>query len=137
MLKYISAVAVFFLCFACNRPQPVGEKPASVVVLRFELDTAGNIANENVKQQLAEIAVRISRNADRVMLHSYTEKLHTPDEEIALANELARAAKQVMVQSAPSRMYYNVGIDAHGYTHPVDTVHPQSHINRRIEVEFL
>jgi len=106
-------------------------------MFRFQIDTAGNITDAAVKRQLAELAVSISTNADKVMLYSYTEKMKTPEESSAYAYIQATAAKRWMYQSAKERIYYSVGIEAKGFENPVDAANPYSLQNRRIEIEYL
>ena len=122
---------------SCGRTTaPTVEQPTRVV-LRFELDSAGNLSDTPVVEQLSALAVSISRNADKVVMHSYTEQM--PDAEQAKLKALERAmvAKAIMYKAAHERIYYSVGLDAAGYENPLDAAHPTSLTNRRIEIEYL
>ncbi len=132
----VTLFSAFLLVSCSNQNQKVAEKKERIV-LRFELDTAGNITDAEVKKQLAELALRISANADKVMMYSYTEKMNTLEESTAVATTQAYAAKMWMYQSAKERIYYSVGIEAKGFENPVDAANPYSRANRRIEIEYL
>jgi hypothetical protein len=139
-MKTVFLSCLFFLLLSCgcnNHTAAPAETGKEVLVLRFELDSAGAITDAAVKQQLRDIAVRISKNADRIMLHSYTEKMDTPAQEEEVATQMARAAKEAMAEAPVPRVFYNVGIDIHGSSNLIDSVHPSDKVNRRIEVEFL
>lgn len=127
-------IAVLFTC--CRQSTQVAESKETVV-LQFQLDSTGAITDTAVVRQLIDIAVRISKNADRIMLHSYTEKMDSTEQEAELAMQMARAAKEAMAKAPVPRVFYNVGIDIHGSAAPLDAAHPASAANRRIEVEFL
>lgn len=131
----ISTSLLFLL--SCNHDQKETNERKERIVIRFELDTAGNITDTEVKKQLAELAVCISTNADKVIMYSYTEKMKNTEESIAIANQQAYAAKMWMYQSAKERIYYSVGIEAKGFENPIDTANPYSPQNRRIEIEYL
>ncbi len=123
---------------ACNNQPKVSTeqtKPARIVI-HFELDSAGNLTEAAVKKQLEELAVKISSNADRVMMFSYTEKQDSLGKDKELAAVRAAAAKAVMFAAAKERIYYGVGIDARGFENPV-VKDPYSMKNRRIEIEYL
>ncbi len=123
--------------FSCQPKTAEQTSPPPTLVFRFEVDSAGNIVEEDVKLQLKELAMRISKKADRVMLYSYTEKMSSDDSSRLLASQQAYAAKDWMYQAAQERIYYNVGIAIKGFENPIDSAAPESKINRRIEVQFL
>lgn len=135
IVPLISFIACFFL-FGCQpkQPEPTTEEP---VLLRVEIDSTGKVTDAAVVGFLTKLAVLISKNGDRIMLHSYTESTGNPETETALANQQAQAAKQVMVDTDLPRMYYNVGIDVHGATNPLPGKAATDVANRRIEIEFL
>lgn len=137
-MKYttLSLLALLLNIAAC-KPKTVATAVPEKVILRFQLDSTGVITDAAVKKQLMDLAVQISKNADRIMLHSYTEKMNNPELENELATQQVRAAKEAMAQAPVPRVFYNVGIDIHGSLNPVDSIHPTNKINRRIEVEFL
>ena len=139
MRNTLFSVTVFsvFLLVSCSNQNKEAATKKERIVFRFELDTAGNITDAEVKKQLAELALRISANADKVMMYSYTEKMKTSEESLAIATQQAYAAKTWMYQSAKERIYYSVGIEAKGFENPVDVANPSSRVNRRIEIEYL
>ena len=70
MKKHILLLSciVSVMLFSCNT-QPVGLLgEEGKLVFRFELDSAGEIKDEIVKQQLIILAQDISKNADRLTL---------------------------------------------------------------------
>lgn len=137
---FVFVIAVVALMFtACNNKPTASAEPAtpSRIVIRFELDSAGNLTDAAAKKQLEELAVKISRNADRVMMYSYTEKQDSVGKDKELATLRAAAAKAVMFAAAKERIYYGVGIDARGFESPVDAANPYAAANRRIEFEYL
>jgi len=139
MNKFVFTSAVFLLLFllSCsNNPQNVVEEQKRIV-LRFELDSTGNIADTKVVDELSALAVSISRNADKVVMHSYTEQMPDAEEAKRLALERVMVAKAIMFQAAHERIYYSVGLDAAGFEKPLDTTHPGSLTNRRVEIEYL
>ena len=143
-VKSFSGLGLLFLiacifavgCNAKSTNQTEQTKPARIIV-HFELDSAGNLTDAAAKKQLEELAVKISRNADRVMMFSYTEKQDSVGRDIELAKTRAAAAKALMYAAARERIYYGVGIDARGFENPVDAANPYSVANRRIEIEYL
>ena len=139
MQNTLWTVAVFSLLLfvSCRTDNRQTNQQKQRVVFRFDLDSAGNITDAEVKKQLAELAVRISKNADKVMLYSYSEKTKTPEESLTIATQQAYAAKMWMYQSAKERIYYSVGVQAKGFENPVDVANPYSPQNRRIEIEYL
>ena len=138
-MKNIIAAIGFCICLffiSCNnQSKPAEEK--NKIVLRFELDSTGNIINADVRKQLIELAADITKNADRVILTSYTEQTGSEEKNINLANSMAIAAKDVMFKSNNERIYYSVGIDARGFENPVNEKNPADLINRRIEISYL
>ncbi|MBK7148249.1 MAG: hypothetical protein IPH78_05355 [Bacteroidetes bacterium] len=135
-------VAGLILClivilYSCQPKTAEQATPAPTLVFRFEVDSAGNIVEEDVKLQLKELAVRISKTADRVILYSYTEKMNSADSSMQIASQQAYAAKNWMYQASKERIYYSVGIAIKGFENPVDSAAPESKINRRIEFQFL
>lgn len=137
MRKVLPVLGIILMCLtSCHQSTQVAESKAPVV-LHFQLDSTGAITDTAVIHQLIDIAVRISKNADRIMLHSYTEKMDSTAQEMEVATQMARAAKEAMAQAPVPRVFYNVGIDIHGSASPLDAAHPASAVNRRIEIEFL
>ncbi|MBP6732332.1 MAG: hypothetical protein KA149_09755 [Chitinophagales bacterium] len=142
-MKFYKLLTLLIICcfalYACNhQPKVSAEQPKPArIVIHFELDSAGNLTDAAAKKQLEELAVKISRNADRVMMYSYTEKLDSVGKDIELAKIRAAAAKALMYAAARERIYYGVGIDARGFENPVDAANPYSVVNRRIEIEYL
>jgi hypothetical protein len=132
---------ILLLCFAgmygCRQKVNEPTQARARIVFRFETDSAGNIQDENVRRQLKDLAIRVSKNADRVMLYSYTEKMSSSDTAVQIATLQAYAAKNWMYKYASERIYYSVGIDARGFENPVEPNAPESKMNRRIEVEFI
>ncbi len=129
---------MFFICmvsalfFSCNTQQPKPVEQPTKLVFHFELDSAGNIANEEVKQKLIQLAKDISRNADRLMLNAYSEQTGSKERNEQIALEMADAAKRLMLLNA-ERAYYNVGVNVVGYANPIDPANPADIQNRRIE----
>ena len=138
MKKHILLLSciVSVMLFSCNT-QPVGllgEK--GKLVFRFELDSAGEIKDEIVKQQLITLAQDISKNADRLTLTTYSEQTGSDEKNLQIAQEMSYAAKRVMLLNA-SRAYYNVGVNPVGYAKPVNPSNPADIKNRRIEFTYL
>lgn len=135
----IFALLLSMGCFAACNNQP--GKPEVTenkrIVMRFELDSAGNVGDSKVKTELAELARRISANADRVVMYSYTEQADSAGKDIKLAMDRAVAAKAVMFEASRDRIYYSVGIEARGFENPIDVANPKSLQNRRVEIEFM
>ena len=136
-LFFACILSSVILILSCHSKHPEAQEKKQRIVLHFELDSAGNILDTEVKKRLAELAASISTHADRVMLYSYTEKMKTSEESLAIATQQAYAAKSWMYQSAQARIYYSVGLDIQGFENPVDKTKPYSKINRRIEIEYL
>lgn len=139
MQKLFFIVSVFSqICLvSCNNQGSKTSSEEQPIVFRFELDSSGAISSQKIKKQLADLALKISANADRVVMHSFTEKMNTEQESVDTAYALAAAAKEIMFHSATERIYYSVGIDALGFKNPIDAAHPNSRLNRRIEIEYL
>ena len=138
-MKNVIAAIGFCICLfftSCNNQSKPAEGK-NKIVLRFELDSTGNIINTDVRKQLIELAIDITKNADRVMLTSYTEQTGSEERNINLANYMAIAAKDVMFKANNERIYYSVGIDARGFENPVNEKNPADLINRRIEISYL
>ncbi len=131
----ISCIASVLL-FSCNT-QPVGILgEEGKIVMRFELDSAGEIKDEAVKQQLITLAKDISKNADRLTLTAYSEQTGSDGKNLQIAQEMSYAAKRVMLLNA-ERAYYNVGVNVVGYADPVNPANPADIQNRRIEFTYL
>jgi outer membrane protein OmpA-like peptidoglycan-associated protein len=138
MKKHILLLSciVSVVLFSCNT-QPVGMLGAEgKIVMRFELDSAGEIKDEIVKQQLITLAKDISKNADRLTLTAYSEQTGSDEKNLQIAQEMSYAAKRVMLLNA-ERAYYNVGVNAVGYADPVNPSNPADIQNRRIEFTYL
>ena len=127
-----------FLLTACNQKNNEPKNSVQRTVLRFEVDSAGNISDSfpEVKKQLKEIAIQINKNADMVVIYSYTEKTDSEEESMAIAKRQADAAKQAMMQFG-ERVYYNVGVELKGFAEPVNAANPADKTNRRIEIEQM
>ncbi len=123
---------ICFLLTACNNPKPQLVEEKTKHVFRFELDSEGNITNEEVKQQLLSLAKEISISADRMTLTAYSEQTGSVKKNEQIASEMAYAAKRLMLLNY-ERIYYNVGVNIAGYANPVDSANPSSMENRRIE----
>lgn len=140
MKKFLSlSILALILFAACNSNNPETTKTPEPVVLRFDLDSTGNISDSfpDVKKQLKEIAIRMNNNADRVVIYSYTEKMDSEEESMAIAKRQADAAKQVMMQFG-ERVYYNAGIELKGCAEPIDAANSRvKKLNRRIEIVFM
>jgi outer membrane protein OmpA-like peptidoglycan-associated protein len=138
MMDKLLIAATLLIFVSCNN-QPA--KPETTenkrIVMRFELDSAGNVSDSKVKTELAELAKRISANADRAVMYSYTEQADSAGKDIKLAMDRAVAAKAVMFEASRDRIYYSVGIEARGFENPIDAANPKSLQNRRIEIEFM
>ena len=138
MKKHILLLSciVSALLFSCNT-QPVGILgEEGKIVMRFELDSAGEIKDEAVKQQLITLAKDISKNADRLTLTAYSEQTGSDEKNLQIAQEMSYAAKRVMLLNA-ERAYYNVGVNVVGYADPVNPANPADIQNRRIEFTYL
>ena len=127
-----------FLLTACNQKNNEPKNSVQRTVLRYEVDSAGNISDSfpEVKKQLKEIAIQINKNADRVVIYSYTEKTDSEEESMAIAKRQADAAKQAMMQFG-ERVYYNVGVELKGFAEPISVANPADKTNRRIEIEQM
>ena len=128
---------VFFICivsalfFSCNTQQSKPIDTQTKLVFHFELDSAGNITNEEVKQKLIQLAREISRNADRLTLNAYSEETGSKEKNEQIASDMSYAAKRVMLLNA-ERAYYNVG-----YANPINPANPADIQNRRIEFTYI
>lgn len=129
-ILFISLVSVLF--FSCNTPQTKSVVRQEKIVFHFELDSAGNITNEEVTQKLIQLARDISRNADRLTLNAYSEETGSKEKNEQIASEMSYAAKRVMLLNA-ERAYYNVGVNIVGYANPINPAKPADIQNRRIE----
>jgi len=131
----ITAALLLFLAACGERHAPT--KPATQkTVLRFEVDSTGNIIDNHngVKQQLKEIAIQADTKADKFIIYSYTEQMGSALACKAVAKTQADAAKNFMMQFG-GRVYYNIGIDLKGFEEPTDAAHPYAASNRRIEIK--
>lgn len=128
-ILFTSLVSVLF--FSCNtQPTKPVERPDKIV-FHFELDSAGNITNEEVTQKLIQLARDISRNADRLTLNAYSEETGSKEKNEQIASDMSYAAKRVMLNA--ERAYYNVGVNIVGYANPINAANPGDIQNRRIE----
>ncbi len=126
-----------FAFTACHtKTAPAEEQQEQRLLIRFELDSAGAITDTAVINQLSDLAKRVSANADRVVMYSYTEQMDSAGQDVAMAQERAIAAKAIMFKAAKERIYYSVGIEAMGYKEPL-SANPKSADNRRIEIKYL
>ena len=133
--NFLTAIVVALL-FSCNsQPTKPADEPIKLV-FRFELDSVGNIKNEDVKQQLIKLAKDIGRNADRLILNAYSEQTGDKEKNNQIAFDMADAAKKLMV-SVEERAYYNVGVNVLGYANPVNAAYPADIKNRRIEFTYI
>lgn len=125
--------------FACRESinKNEADKTEKRIVIYLDADSTGNISNPEARQQLAELGMRVSKNADRIMLHSYTEKCNTSEEANSLGAAQARIAKDFMFNIYHERIFYNVGVTIHGFDKPINISEPESLKNRRIEVELM
>jgi outer membrane protein OmpA-like peptidoglycan-associated protein len=107
------------------------------IVLHFETDSTGNILNPDVVEQLKELAITSSKNADRIVINAYSEQTGSEENNYEVALSMAKAAKKAMsIREAP-RVYYDVGIDVKGYQNPINKNDPSDLINRRVEITDL
>ena len=85
---------------ACNQKQPEAkaeekkELPGKMTFY-FEIDTAGNILDENLKAQLTKLAKDLNENDERIMIYGYSEQ--TGDEE---QNKKTQAAAPIVPPDA-------------------------------------
>lgn len=135
-MKNTLAYLIILLFASCRNPQPKPAEEKIKMVFRFELDSAGNITNQEVKQDLIALAKRISKNADRLMLNAYSEQTGSKEKNEQIAFDMSYAAKRIMLLNA-ERAYYNVGVNVVGYGQPVNANNPADIQNRRIEFEYI
>ena len=133
--KFI-AIAFLFAAFSCNAPQTKPVAQQNDLVFHFELDAAGNIKDEVVKQKLAALAKNLSARADRVMLTAYSEQTGSKAKNQQIAFDMADAAKKYM-SAFDERAYFNIGVDVKGYENPVNAANPADIQNRRIEFTYI
>ncbi|MDB5284586.1 MAG: hypothetical protein JWO06_3661 [Bacteroidota bacterium] len=133
---YFNVLIVFALALnSCSNPSsaPPQQNP---LVFRFEIDSAGNIKNEDVKQKLADFAKDLSHKADRVMLSAYSEQTASKAKNEQVAFDMADAAKKYM-SKYDERAYFNIGVEIRGYENPVNPTNPADIQNRRIEFSYM
>ncbi len=124
------------LLFSCNTPTTKAEEEPNKLVFHFELDSAGNIKDEEVKQKLIKLAKDVGKNADRLTLNAYSEQTGSDERNQQIAADMSYAAKRLMLLNA-ERAYYNVGVNVVGYGNPVNPANPSDIQNRRIEFTYL
>ena len=117
---------------ACNRTQRNVTTPTKLV-LHFELDSAGNITDEQVKAQVISLASELQKSADKMMMTAYTEQSGNAAQDEATAKAMARAVRELMkTQGEPNAT--NVGVVIKGFENPIDSANAANIINRRIEI---
>lgn len=133
----IITLASFLFSSSCQNRVAENVNVNQDIQIRFELDSAGNITDPMVKQQLVEIAEKITKSADRILINSYTEKMISEEQELTTATQRAYAAKAVMYAATKERVYYSVAIQALGYENAINIDSPSAKVNRRIEIQYL
>ncbi len=131
MPKYPFPLLFLFLLTACEHPTTVGDKQPQPVTIYVNED--GTITGTLAIKQLQDLARQVYTKGDKVMLHSYTERMPSDKEAMDIATRNAEAAKEVMSRTGLERIYYNVGIDAHGARNFLPGIPETSARNRRVE----
>ncbi|MFN8288437.1 MAG: hypothetical protein U0V74_16890 [Chitinophagales bacterium] len=138
MPKCFTPLFFLFLITACNQQPSSNNKTApSSVVIHVNANEDGTITDTLVVKQLQELAQQVSNKGDKIMLNSYTERMQSDKEAMTIATRNAEAAKEVMSRTGLERIYYNVGIDAHGAVNFLPGIPENSAQNRRIEVQVV
>jgi hypothetical protein len=122
---------ILHACNSTETPQPTTVEE-SIQEFRIRLDTAGQITDTSCYKLLRQVAERVSRNADRVMLISCTENMNSDSAEYRTAMKQADAVKAYMLSLNLPRIYYNVGIEIAGDSMPAVPQKPEAAENRRI-----
>ncbi len=130
--KTILFIALIFCFTSCNQQARVVSK-ADKLILRFEIDSNGNILNEKVKEQVLELGKELEKSADKMMMSAYTEQSGSEEQNEKTAKTMARAVRELM-KTQGERNATNVGVDIKGFQNPIDSVNPANIINRRIEI---
>lgn len=133
--KSILFVALVFCLYGCSRKAPVAAN-ADKLILRFEIDSNGNILNDKVKLQVLALAKELEKSADKMMMTAYSEQSGNEEQNEKTAKAMARAVRELM-KTQGERNATNVGVDIKGYQNPIDSIHPENIINRRIEIAPL
>ena len=133
--KSILFIALVFCLYSCSRKAPAVAN-ADKLILRFEIDSNGNILNEQVKLQVLALAKELEKSADKMMMTAYTEQSGNEEQNEKTAKAMARAVRELM-KTQGERNATNVGVDIKGYQNPIDSIHPENIINRRIEIAPL
>src|SRR6478672_923782 len=123
--------ALFFMV-SCNQ-QTRDVSKTEKLILRFDVDSNGNIANEKVKAQVLELGKQLQKSADKMMMTAYTEQSGSTEQNERIAWAMARAVRELM-KTQGSRNATNVGVVIKGYQDPIDSLNPANIINRRIEI---
>lgn len=129
-------VMMLYSCSSPEQPQPSSEPKETVQEFHISLDSAGQITDTSCYQLLREVAARVSRNADRVMLISCTEDMNSDSAEYRMAMKQADAVKAYMLSLNLPRIYYNVGIEIAGDSMPAVPQQPEAIENRRIMLRW-
>lgn len=130
--RIILFIVVLVLSVRCNEQARVVVKP-DALILRFEMDSNGNITNEKVRAQVLELGKALQKSADKMMMSSYTEQSGSEEQNEKTAKKMAWAVRELM-KTQGERNATNVGVDIKGFRNPVDSVNPANMINRRIEI---
>lgn len=137
-------IALFIITFsamtACNQKQPEAKRMEknelpSKMVFYFEIDTAGNILDKNVKARLTQLAKDLNENNERVIIYGYSEQTGDEEKNKKIATDLMWAAKLQIRETCTKN--YNVGHEILGYQNPIDPNNPTGKTNRRIEIEYM
>ena len=125
---------------ACNQKQPEAkaEKKKELpgkMTFYFEIDTVGNILDENVKAQLTQLAKDLNENDERIMIYGYSEQTGDEEQNKKIATDLMWAAKLNIRETCTKN--YNVGHEILGYQNPINPNNPTDKVNRRVEIEYM
>ena len=110
--RIILFIAVIFYSVSCNQQAQVISKPDKLI-LRFEIDSNGNITDEKVKAQVLALGKELEKSADKMMMSSYTEQSGSEEQNEKTARAMARAVRELM-KTQRERNATNVGVDIKG-----------------------
>jgi hypothetical protein len=134
--------AVLFLCavalFSCNTNTnpPSTSAEAEKIILRFEVDTNGQITDAKVREQILQIGKDLHESGNKMMMTVYTEQTGSKEKNEETGWTLGWAARALM-KTQGERSAYNMGIEVKGFENPIDSANPANRVNRRIEIASI
>jgi len=125
-------IAAIFLFVSCQQ-QPQVDVDSNKIVLRFDIDTNGNITDAKVRAQVLALGKKLQQTADKMILSAYTEQGSSEQQNEQTAKAMAQAVR-ALLKTQGERNATNVAIYVMGFKNPIDSLNPANILNRRVEI---